>query len=193
MSYNRPPLLIGLSIIFWGWSVNLLPLGILIAISLELSLIISLRFEGGDETFDKISSLVSIITIGFIASILISDLFDERFIIVFLKWMPITMLPVILGQYYSDRGRFPLDALFYTLRKRKQNIQSKYIDLTYVYFAIVIAASCAANQRSIWFYAAVAALINYALYSKRSMRYNITHWLILILISVSMGIPSRWV
>ncbi|MBF0542681.1 MAG: transglutaminase domain-containing protein, partial [Nitrospirae bacterium] len=189
MSYNRPPLLIGAALVLWGWSVDFLSAGILMGIILELPLVISFRVDTKDETFDQISSLVSIINMGFIVFILISKVFDERFIIVFIKWMPLTMLPVILGQYYSRQGSFPLDALFYTLRKRRkrQNIQSKNVDLTYVYLAAIAAAASAANLRTIWFYVSVTSLITYALYFKRSRRFNIAHWTMLIFLSAVMG------
>lgn len=169
-------------------------------IVLELPFIISLRFKDSDETFDQISSLTSIITMGFVVFILVSDVFEERFIIVFLKWLPLTMLPVIAGQYYSERGRFPLEALFYTLRKRglrptqkglkpslKDQRPLQSVDLTYVYLAIIIAAASASNLRSPWFYVVVTILISWGLYSKRSKRFHIIYWFIILLISAIMG------
>ena len=207
IKYKRPPLLIGAALILWGFSVDVLPLGIIMGIILELPLIVSIRYQASDETFDRITSFTTIISMGFIMLILISDIFNDQFIIVFLKWLPITMMPIIAGQYYSDQGGattaeggattpiygFSIESLFYTFRKRsflnRQTIvfENKYVDLTYVYFAIAIIGSCAANHRSTWFYINIAILIMYALYFKRSKRFSIIYWSAIILFAVGIG------
>ncbi|MBF0275058.1 MAG: transglutaminase family protein [Nitrospinae bacterium] len=185
---QTPLLLLGASIIFWGWHINLLIISMLLGIALEAVKISKFSIEINDVVFDRVSDITTILNIAFLLFIFFTNTFEETWIITYIKWLPLLFFPIIFFQILSDRRKIPFSSLFYTQRKkRSKDYQESEIDFSFYYVAICLLSASASNVESIAFYSGAAILILYGLFPSRSDRFHITHWLGLVVLIVSAG------
>ena len=61
---SPPPLLLGATLLFWGWQSDLLPVGALLAVILESARVIHRRWEFSEEDFARLWTLCSLLFLG---------------------------------------------------------------------------------------------------------------------------------
>src|SRR2546425_13248488 len=64
---NTPPLLLGATLLFWGWQTGMLPVAIIIAVVLEGSRLAQARWEFSQIDLDRIWNLCMLLFFGLAA------------------------------------------------------------------------------------------------------------------------------
>ena len=106
---GSPRLLTGAALLVWGWSCDLLPYALLMALLLESVHLISWRWEITDKEFNTLSDFSGVIF--FIAVIYIFSDEGARGIFVILTVLPFILFPLLITQKYSEQGSMELSAL----------------------------------------------------------------------------------
>jgi transglutaminase-like putative cysteine protease len=184
-----PPLLLGAALMFWGWQTELWIIALLMALILEGSRLIRLRWDLSAADFRRISDLCSILLVILLVYLYMSDT-SAYFIYVLIKWLPIVSFPLLAAQTYATSGRINLQSLFLLRRKKKKKDKEKprtKLSLTYPYFALCILSAGAANNRDIYFYIGLLVLSALAFWFMRSRRFSAWLWICLISIAAGAG------
>jgi len=180
------PFLLGTSIIFWGWQVQILFLASIMAIVVEGSSMILSKLTFSHSDIHRISDISAIVFL--IMSIYFFILKGSTHtIFTMLQWMPVIFFPLLITQIYSTKKKMKIDALFWMLRNKNSEEKSKSIDLAYPYFVVCILSASIANIRTGGFYAGLLCLSGWALFSVRSKRYSVLTWSILLIVAGFSG------
>ncbi len=186
---NTPPLMLGASLMFWGWHTGLLALAMVMAFALEASRLIRLRWDLSPSDFNRISDLCTILFLGMVIYLFVSERSTPA-ILVILQWLPLTFFPLLVSQVYSTHERINISAFFLTFRRKgadRENKQPTTINLIYPYFALCIISASAANVRTISFYVGLFLLSAWALWSVRSKRFSLILWAGLLVLGGFLG------
>lgn len=187
---KTPPLLLGASLIFWGWQIGLWPLAVIMAVVLEGSRLVKLRLELAQADFHRISDVCTLILLGMFAYVYASNRSAHAIVIIF-QWLPLACIPLVAAQVYSTSDRVPLSALFLIFRRKQEKKdeakQPTAINFTYPYFALSILSASAANVRTPWFFVGLFCLSAWALWSIRSKRFSPILWVMLLVLTGFLG------
>ncbi len=185
------PILLGASLMFWGWQTGYMILAAVMALVLEGSRLIKLKWDFSQSDFNRISDLCNLIFLGMVAYIFLSKR-SASAILVLLQWVPIALFPLLIFQVYSTSDRIDISAIFLIVRKRRAKRVEKTpiaINLTYPYFAVCILSASAANVRNVWFFIILFFLSAWALWPIRSGRYSPILWISLFCLA---GFGGYW-
>ncbi len=186
---NTPFFLLGATIIFWGWQVQIPFIATIMALLVEGTRFLSWKCDFSTRDFSYISDFCSILLVAMVIYIFASST-SARTLLLIIKWLPLPLYPLVFFQSLSTSSGIELGALLWIYRKSRNNkpeILKRQIDLTYPYMTVCILAASVANNRSIAFYAGVCIIIAWALMSFRSRRYSLGSWLSLILLAAFLG------
>ena len=179
---KTPPLLLGASLLFWGWQTGLLYLGVVMALALEGSRLVKWRLELSPSDFNRISDLCTVVLLGLFVYHYAS-LKSPKAIVVLVQRLPLALLPLLIAQAYSTSVRIDVSALFLIFRRKKAKGDGSHrtsINLSYPYFGICILSASAANVKTALFYGVLLFLSAWALWSVRSRRFSAVTWLSLL-------------
>ncbi len=115
---NTPPLMLGASLMFWGWHTGLLALAMVMALVLEASRLIRLRWDLSPSDFNRISDLCTVLFLGMVIYLFVSERSTPA-ILGILQWLPLTFFPLLVSQVYSTHERINISAFFLTFRKEE--------------------------------------------------------------------------
>jgi len=176
---RTPPLLLGATLLFWGGLTGHLFIAAAIALALEGSRVVKLRWDFSTADFNRISDLCVVILLGTLVYLLISDRSFQIIIIIF-RWLPVILLPLVIANVYSTSDKIDISALFMVVRKKLHD-QGKgsgvRVNLTYLYFGTSILAASAANVRTPAFYAGLLVVSAWGLWAARSSRFSPVLWI----------------
>ena len=113
---TMPPLLLGASLLFWGWQTGMLPVGVIAALLVEAPRLVRFRIHLEPVDFRRITDFNSLLLAALLVYVFLSNQ-STPFIFIFLQWAPIALLPMILAQLYSTAGKIDPGAIFWSLRK----------------------------------------------------------------------------
>lgn len=147
---KTPPLLIGATLLFWGWQTGqtgLLMVGAVMALILESARLIKVRWE---FTHDEFARVLTFCNLLLLASIIlafhdngglstISQLFEDTNSTsernagnisqmtadVLFRWLPMIYFLFIAAQAYSATDGVPLEDVFFLLRTRRKRARKK--------------------------------------------------------------------
>ena len=176
------PLLLGASLLFWGWQTGLWYAAVAMALILEGSGLVKSRFDFSPSDFNRISDLCTLLFVG-VFIYLYASYGSAKALLVLLRWLPVILVPLIIAQVYSTSGGIEIAALFLVFRRKKRqqgDRQSAAVNLTYPYFALCLLCASVANTKTLWFYGGVVLLSAWALWSVRSRRYSPILWMTLL-------------
>lgn len=185
---TMPPLLLGASLLFWGWQTGMLPVGAAAAVLVEAARLVRFRIDLAPVDFRRITDFNSLMLAALLVFVFLSNQ-TTPFIFIFLQWIPIALLPMILAQLYSTVGKIDPGAIFWSLRKSGEEGGQPMtgMDLRYPYLVAVILASGSANMRTPWFYAAVLIIFAVSLWPHRSRRHSPALWFGLLALAGLVG------
>jgi protein-glutamine gamma-glutamyltransferase len=188
---NTPPLLIGATLLFWGWQAGFLWFGAAAALILEGSRIVRLRWDLSPTDLKRVIYLCDLLLIGGIVYVFLTAgraNFVDATISLF-RATPLALLPLIIAQTYSTANKIDITLLRLIVRKRSAQVDRppKLVDLTYPYFAICLLSASAANIRTPWFYAGFAVLLGWVLWAHRQRAFNLAIWAILLVFVGGLG------
>ncbi|TAK42947.1 MAG: hypothetical protein EPO29_05740, partial [Betaproteobacteria bacterium] len=106
-----PPLLIGASLLFWGWQSGNGFAAAGLAVLLEVLRRVSLRFDLGAAEHARIADLCTILFVGLTAVLAVNRGAAHGILAAF-QWLPVALAPILAAQLLSASGRVPLSALF---------------------------------------------------------------------------------
>lgn len=180
--------LMGSVLIFWGWQTNMLVFGLIMAVSLEISRIIPVRWQFERSDFRRAADLCILCLLGSLIYLLLLKREPGNELALF-QWLPMCLFPLMLCQAYSDSAKVDLSALFLVLRKKSTGDDpfKKAIDISYPYLALCLFAASNTFNRTHEFYIGLCVLVGWALWKFRNKRYPVALWAALLLISTGAG------
>ncbi len=189
---KTPPLLLGASLIFWGWQTGFWIPAALIAVIIEGSRLTGFRFDLKPSDFNRIADICAVILLGLFFYLLFARTAKQT-IFLFIQWLPLSLSPLTVAQVFSTRGKIGGSAIFWSLRKAKDNhtVPRKEFDLSYLYFAICLLAASAANMRTYWFYPVLIVLSVWALWPARSRRFAPAVWICVLALACLAGYAGQ--
>ena len=196
MLVTPPPMLLGASLLFWGWQTGFLFLALPLAVLVEAARALTWRLELSATDFHRLTDLCTLL-------IVVSGIYlfsttgtsraaadGPRAMTLLFQWMPLLLFPLIASQLYSTAAKVPLTSFFWALRRqaaRSPQTRPGVVDLGYLYFAICILAASAANRRTLEFYAGLCVLAGWALWPWRSRRFSPLWWVPMLGIAAVAG------
>ncbi|MEW6669807.1 MAG: transglutaminase domain-containing protein [Thermodesulfobacteriota bacterium] len=181
--------LMGVSLCFWGWQTGLWPVGLGMALVLELSFFVKTRIDLGPADYSRISDLCTLILAAMFFYLLLSQQSARSLLLVF-QWLPMALFPLALAQAYGSAEKIPIYALLMLARRRRRKTGETAgiaMNLSHVYFGLCLLSAGASNLRTPWFYPALLLLSAWALWSSRSRRFSPLLWLALLIWAGGIG------
>jgi protein-glutamine gamma-glutamyltransferase len=190
-----PPLLLGAALLFWGWQTDFLLLALPLAILIESARALTWRLELSSTDFHRLTDLCTLL-------IVVSGIYlfsttgssravdGPRAMTLLFQWLPFLLFPLVGSQLYSTAGKVPLTAFFWALRRqaaRAPETRPGQVDLGYLYFALCVLSSSAANRRTLEFYAGLCVLAAWALWPWRSRRFSPVWWVPMLGVAALAG------
>lgn len=199
-----PRLLLGLTLMTWGYLTNhaLLALGAALLVEGCHWLNWRWRFDGRGYSRAWILSLTALAgTVGFHSL----NLSGPTALLAFIEWLPLIFLPLILAQQYGEAPAVPTSVFSVVARQRLKRerklgkvVPESRIHLGYPYFAITLLATAftAAGFQHQWQYFTIMVLLAGLAfyYANRSKQRRLIPWFVMaLLISLSSMASSRGV
>lgn len=182
-----PPLILGATIIFWGWQTNLWFLALPMALLYEISFLLNWRWHFKTAHFRQVSNLCTILLVVVLIYLWNKD-GSLQFIFLFFQWLPLVCFPLVLAQAYSDSEGVDLRALLFLKEKPQDKSQAAtIISLHYPFLAICLVSASAGNTRDIAFYIGMTTLLASALWYVRSRRSSAIAWIMIIFLATTVG------
>lgn len=189
---STPPFMIGAALLFWGYEVDWLLIAAPMAAAVEAARWLGAKWDFSDKDLNRIWDLCMVLMLG--ALIVQFTAIDSRdgARYQFFQWFPLIFLPLILGQAYGNRERFPKSAFSWSARKNQPATGDKAqtIDVGYAYFAVCLISAGAANKREgEWFFIGVCLLTAWAFWATSPKRFPAWVWAssFLALVLVAFG------
>jgi len=207
-----PPLLLGFTLLFWGWQSGWLAAGALLGAVLEVAPLVKVRWELTDTDFRRLWNVCTVLFLG--AALYLFSANDglgaarglwqpgsqseaarrvTRVTLQFLQWLPLVFFAVPAAQAYSSRRVLPLSVFSWIARRqlrRRGGVEGQpgpAVDAAWPYFAIVWMAASVAPRHGAWFFAGAASLLGVALWVARSPRYRAPVWGATLAAAVAVG------
>ena len=108
---KTPSFILGASLIFWGWQTNLLIPAVVMALVLEGSRLVTVRWDFSASDFNRISDLCTVIFLGMLIYSFASKN-SVPVMLVVLQWLPMTFFLLMASLAYSTSEDIDISALF---------------------------------------------------------------------------------
>lgn len=186
-AYRCPPGLLATVLCFWSWHAGIWPVGIAMAVLVELPRWLPFRFDFSDSQFVRLANISSILLL--LAALVFFIYSLQQSIFLLIEWMPLILFLVFLTQLYSKRGLIPLKAIVASLRKQHQlaSMYPQTIDLRLPYIILTLIAASMVAPRNLVFYLAVGSMLLWALWSIKPRRYSPLVWLSVAVVALGLG------
>ncbi len=190
---KTPPLLLGFTLLFWGWQTGTIPAAAAMAIILEGSRLARWRWNFSDDDFSRVSDLCALLLIASAVYLYGLDKTTHS-PWALLQWLPLIVFPLVVFQMVSTSETVPIRAFFLTLRRKRAarpEESGTRIGLTYPYFVLCILSTSTANDKTSVFYGGACLLAAWALWSTRSKRYSPATWGGLLVLASLVGFAGH--
>ena len=184
---KTPPFLMWATLLFWGWLTDLLPLGIVMGMVLELSRRLSWRWDLSSKEFNRIWDLTMLLLLG--AGIYSYSGQDLSYsLLAFIQCLPLIFFFFMTAQSYGSREKIELSTFFWTWRKHHALAAlGAGINVSYLYFALCLLAASAAHVNDLRFYLGLSILGAWAIWTERPRRQRGPRCAVLLLAVIWMG------
>ena len=216
-SLRTPPFLLGAALLFWGWHSGLLLVGALMAVILEASRVVGLRWDPSDKEFGRLWDFSATLSVGVLIYLFASSegpsalagffaqispategkLMQQtsQAMLVWFRRMPMVFFLFVAAQVYSPRQTLPWSVFSYVIRRKLARKQlappppGEGLNTAWPYFAICLLGACITvkMEQREWFFAGLAPLIAWALWCHRSKRFAVEVWAALLLLTLALG------
>lgn len=171
-----PRFLLGASLAVWGGLANKPLAAALLVIIVEGAPLMRQRWQFDDREFERVTDLTSIGFALFAVWTWLASRDLAQGILDLLSWLPALLAPLVLMQRVSESGRFPLSALFWSLRRRRET-PARAVPIDYAYFCHVLIATAATAPRTLHLGVACGLLGAYALWPWRRPGSRAAQWI----------------
>jgi len=198
-----PPLLLGATLVFWGWETNLLGAGALLAVIFEGAQRSRFRWVSTDDDLNRLWNLVTVV---FLAAAVFaftsnegpdafSDLFQDPGIMTsrlagesgqktaasLIQWMPMIFFLFLMAVTLGRQSTVKLKVLSLIARRQRpgqalSSLAHREIHIGWLYFAVCLVSSSINTRTDGSFFAGLACLITWALWTRRNRRFAIPVW-----------------
>ena len=212
-----PPLLLGATLLFWGWQTEFLLAGALLGVLLESSLVFKARWDLSDEDFRRVWQFCTLLVLAaglyafnanegpstyaglFQDANLVAQrnasLSSARTALSVLRWLPMIYFPALLAQAYSTRQAVPLSTISFILQRRLKRAKrlgqklppARNVNLGFAYFSAVLFSASFHSAEGPTFFWGVCVLLTWALWAHRSRRFALPIWLGTLAVAVTIG------
>jgi protein-glutamine gamma-glutamyltransferase len=186
---NVPPLFIGLTLLFWGWEVKLLPLAAACALIVELPRFIRWRVDFSEVDIRRVWDLCEVLFLGaMVYAYVTTDIAGGP--AKFMPWLPLIFFPFVAATVFSAHDRVRLSTYFWLLRKPgREALSTKPLGVfvLYWYFAACFIAASIMNARDVRFYAGVVLFGGWLLWMVRNRTAPAPGWILVTAIAVGAG------
>jgi len=212
-----PPLLVGATLLFWGWQSGFLLVGALMAMALESAHVVKARWEVSDEDFSRIWTFCSLLFLAAAVYTFTANEGPSTFSGFFQnpnpmtqraagrassrtgasmgRWLPMFFFAFIAAQMFSTRQTVPLTTISLILRRRRKQAQKlrkplppeRNVDIGYAYFAICLLASAVHPGEDNSFFWGLCVLMTWALWAQRSKRFAFLIWAGALVTAIGLG------
>src|SRR5436190_6695271 len=186
---KTPPLLLGAALLFWGWQTDFLVPGAIMAVVLESSRFIKLRWDLADDDFKRIWTFCALL---FLAAAVYAfadsggpegigrffqgpNLNSEReagaasarTAAALVRWQPMVFFLFVSAQVFSSSQEIPLHTISLILRRRWKRAKKlgqappavRGVDVTYPYFAVCLFAASVHRNENNLFFWGLCVLL----------------------------------
>lgn len=214
---TTPPLLLGATLLFWGWASGLLWLGALAALAVEAPRFAHNRLHFAQADLDRIWNLCSVLFFGaFVVAFVNADgataltiVMDNnsfanriealnkggRSVILVLLWLPVIFLPMAVAQAFSDEERMDWSTFSPWLRRQRGRDGERWfaggVNIGWPYFAMCLLAASAGNERSMWFPIGVAVLTTWGLWPAGGRGARRAAWCVCLAAALFAGFAAQ--
>jgi len=171
-----PRFLLGASLATWGWLADKPLAAALLVVVVEGVPLLRHRWQFDDREFERVTDLTSIGFALFAVWTWVASRDLAQGILDLLSWLPALLAPLVLMQRLSGTGRFPLSALFWSLRRHRQT-PARAVAIDYAYFCHVLIATAATAPRTLHLGVACGVLGAYALWPWRRPGTRALQWI----------------
>lgn len=187
-----PRFSLGAALLLWGWQTGFLIFAIPMIVMVEISSWVTWRWPISNREFNNVSDLSGV---GFFITVVYIFMTEgTKGIFVILSVMPFVLLPLLLLQRYSERGKLPVNSLFVSLRRLDPATSPEAaaeVDLSLPYLLLCIVSASAGNQRTVWFFVLTFALFAIVLWSFRPQRYHVSVWAGMLCLAFMLSYASQ--
>jgi hypothetical protein len=211
------PLLLGATLVFWGWQTGyFIPGGILAAL-FESAYLIKGRWEFSDEDYNRVWNFCMLLLLAsavyaFTANNGPGDVrgffehpsfFTQRNVgnttsraaAAWLRWLPMILALPAAAQVFGARQGVSLEALSLILRRRRKKARrlgeplpaSRTIDISYFYFALCLFSASIHFGEDNSFFWGAGALVGWALWPRRVRRFRLATWAAAFAMAVALA------
>jgi transglutaminase-like putative cysteine protease len=160
-----PRMLMGVTLIFWGWMIDQPLVGLILAFLMEGPHWIPIRWNFGEKAYVRAWS-ISVAMMLLTAIILALGKIEPETVRIFVSWMPVFLAPLQFTQVYGFADRMPLSTFSYFSRKKIALDQSLgmtvhpiLIPFTPLYFTLTLLFTAAGrNAYHVMFFPGVLVL-----------------------------------
>ena len=173
-----PPLLLGATLLVWGWRLDTLAFAVPIALVVEGASRVPWRWRLRDSDFNRVADLSAV---GFvILAVYQFDAHSVRGIYSILGWLPAVLFLLVAVQLYSTRERTSYTVLFLSVRRavaRGTLTNPGAVDLSKPYLVVCLVSAGAVPSRDASFYVCACLVLGWLLWVNRPQRYVRAIWL----------------
>lgn len=177
-----PPLLISVTLLFWGIESGNLVIAVVIALLVGSVLVVQTRLSLSDDDFVRVSDLTSIIFLSAVVLIML-NVKKVLFLKTLVLWMPVIVLPLILAQLYTGREKIIIGTRFGF--RKKEIHKHEPLDFRFYYFALSLFSAAIPNSRSPLFFPVVGLLVFWVLLENRSRSFSL--WVFITVFVGALG------
>jgi transglutaminase-like putative cysteine protease len=214
---KTPPFLLGATLLFWGWQADLIIPGAIMAVVLEGSRFVKLRWDLSDTDFARIWHFCALL---FLAAVVYAfaenggpqgvgrffenpNLASERDAALanahtaasLIRWLPMIFILFVAAQTYSSAEKVPLHAISLFLQWRRRQAKRRgqplppvrEVDLTYPYFAVCLLAAGVHQNENNVYFWCLSALLAWALWLLRPRRFGVVIWVSALALAILFG------
>lgn len=214
---RTPPFLLGAALLFWGWQTGLLPVGVVLAVTLELSRWLKFRLELEQDHFNRLWNLCTLLFVGTAAYVFfakggfgaVNELIETRSMaertksfkqvsssaMIFVQWLPMVYAPFMLAFVYSHFEQVPWTtfSLYYRARKsqKKHHHLKDYehveINPSNPFLMLVLLAASATTANARWYFPCMSILVLWAIWPFRNARFKPVTWASVFLLAIALA------
>jgi transglutaminase-like putative cysteine protease len=212
---KTPPLLLGLTLAFWGWQIGFPGVGLVMGALLESARLLKTRWDFSQAELNQLWTLCCLSVLGIatyayaanegtsaLSGFFNANSFTERSksmnqgaqaALQFLQWLPFAFYALAAAQAFGRQEKInyqTFSLLFWksqpTATPRKPQTGGG-LHLAWPYFGLCLAGASAIKSDSLTFYGGGCALLAWALWAQRSRRFAAPVWVGLVALALGMG------
>jgi hypothetical protein len=214
---KTPPLLLGATLLFWGWQTGLLIPAVVMAVILEGARWIKSRWEFSNEDFTRIwifcsVALLAAAVYAFSSTERHSDIHgifessnvapehsagtaSARAAMTIVRWLPMIFFLFVTAQTYSVRESVPLETVSQILRYRWKgprrlrppDWKDASVNMSYPFLILCLFSASAHTGDDGRFFWGFCGLVAWALWPLRSPRFGRPTWGVALLVAIALG------